>query len=71
MCIPMGKCKNATRGGADTQKGTSLTPLSHRGEAGDTGNTAHDLRDDVDLLVERIPQMGAPSMTPFRFMQSS
>ena len=28
----MGKCKNAARGGANTQKGTSPTPSSHRGE---------------------------------------
>ena len=67
----MGKCKNATRGGADAQKGTFPIPSSNTGEAGDTGNTAHDLRDDVDSLEEGISQMSAPSKMPFRFTQSS
>ena len=67
----MGKHKNTTRGGADAQKGTISTPLSHRGEAGDTGNVVYNLRDDLDSLEERISQMGAPSKMPFRFAQSS
>ena len=67
----MGKCKNATQGGADAQKSTSPTPSSHRGEASDTGNAVHNLRDDVDSLEEGISQMGATSKAPFRFMQSS
>ena len=67
----MWKCLNAARGRANAQKGTSATPLSHRGEAGDTGEAVHDLRDDVDSLKERISQMGAPSKISFRFMQSS
>ena len=62
---------NATRGGANAQTGTSPTPASHQGEAGDTGKAVHDLKDDVDLLEKRLSQMGAPSRTPFRFMQSS
>ena len=45
--------------------------LPHLIEARDTGDAVHNLRDDVDLLEERISQMGAPSKTPFRFMQSS
>ena len=53
------------------RNGTSSTPLSCRGGAGDSGDAVYDLRDDVDLLEKRISQMGAPSKTPFRFMQSS
>ena len=64
----MWKCKNATRGGADAQKGTSPTPSSHRDEAGDA---VHNLRDDVVSLDEGLSQMGAPSKTPFRCPQSS
>ena len=56
----MGKHKNAAKGRATTQKGTSPTLLSHGGEAGDTGKAVHDLRDDVDLLEERISQIGGP-----------
>ena len=66
----MGKHKNVTRGGADTQKGASPTPSSHRGEAGDTGNAVHDLRDDVASLEDGPSQTGAPSKIPFRFPQS-
>ena len=43
----------------------------HRGEAGDTGDADHDLGDNVDSLEERILQVGMPSKTPFRFMQSN
>ena len=57
----MGKHKNDAIGGADAQKGASLTPLSHRGEVGDTGEAVHDVRDDVDSLEERISYLGAPS----------
>ena len=67
----MGKCKNATQGGADVKKSTSPTPSSHKGEAGDTGNAVQILRDDVDSLEERMSWMGAPSKMPCRFMQSS
>ena len=68
----MGKHKNASRGGTDPKKVTSLTPSSHRGEdRGDTDDAVHGLRDDVDSLEERMSQMGAPSKTPFRFMQCS
>ena len=64
----MGKCTNATQGGAAAQKGISSTPSSHRGKARDTGDAVHDQRDDVHSLEERILQMGAPSKMPFRFM---
>ena len=71
FCIHMGKQKKAAKGGASTQKGTSLTPLSHGGEADDTGEAVHNLRDDVDSLEERLSQMGALSRMPFRVMESS
>ena len=58
----MGKCKNAAKGGADAHKGTSPTPSSHGGEAGDV---VHDLGDDGALLEEGLSQMGAPSKMPF------
>ena len=67
----MGKCNNTTRGGAYAQKGTCPTPSSPRGKAGDTGDAVHDLRDDVASLGEGLSQMGTPSRTPFRFLQSS
>ena len=67
----MVKCKNATRGEADTQKGTSPPPLSHRGEAGDTGNAVHNLKVDVASLEEKLSQMGTLSMMSFKFPQSS
>ena len=60
--------KNTAKGRGNAQKGTSLTLLSHGGEAGDTGNAVHDLRDDVASLKEGQSQMGAPSKTLFRFM---
>ena len=62
---------NTTRGGADAQNGLSPTPSSHRGDEGDTGNAVHDVREDVASLEEGLSQMGDPSKTPFRFMQSS
>ena len=58
-------------GGADSQKGTSPTPSSYRGEAGDTGYAVHDLRDDVASLEEGLSQMGALSKMLFIFLQSS
>ena len=67
----MGKHKNTTWGRADTQKRASPTPSSHRGEAGDTGDVVQDLRNDVDLLEERMLQKGASSRMPFRFMKCS
>ena len=67
----MEKHWNATRGGADSQKGTSPTPSSHRGEAGDTGDAVHNLKDDVASLEEGLSQMGTPSKMPFQFSQSS
>ena len=67
----MGRHKNAARGRANAQKGTSATPLYHGGEAGDRGEAAHDLRDDVASLEQGLSQMGAPSKMPFRFTQSS
>ena len=43
----MGKHKNATKGRSDAQKDIFSTPSSCMGEAGDTGDVVHDLRDDV------------------------
>ena len=67
----MGKHKGTAWGGADAQKSASPSPSPHRGEASDTGNAVLDLRDDVDLLEERMSWMAASSKMPFRFMQSS
>ena len=67
----MGKHKNAAQGGADAQKSTSSTPLSHRGEASNTGNAVQDQRDDVDSLEEGLSWMDASPKMPFRLMQSS
>ena len=47
------------------------TPSSHGGEAGDTGDAVHNLRDDLASLEEVLSQMGTPSKTSFRFTQSS
>ena len=33
-------------------------PSSHAGEAGDTGDVVHDLRDDLASLEEALSQMG-------------
>ena len=63
----MGKCKNATKGGSDAQKGTSPFPLSHAGEASDTGDVVHDLRDEVTSLEEALSQMGTSYKMPFHF----
>ena len=65
----MGKCRNATKGESDTQKGISPTPSSHAGEAGDTGDVVHDLRDEVASLEEALSQMGTSSKMPFCFVQ--
>ena len=50
----MGKHKNAAKGGANAQKGASSTLLSQGGEAGDTGDALHNLRDDVASLEEGL-----------------
>ena len=67
----MGKCTNATKGGSNVQKGVSPTPLSHAGEADNTGDVVHDLRDDVTSLEEALLQMGASSKVPFHFARHS
>ena len=67
----MGKCKNATKWGADTQMGISSSLSSCVGEAGDTGDVVHDLRDEVALLEDTLSQMGASSKMPSCFMQHS
>ena len=67
----MGKHKNATKGGAGTQKGASSTPLSHGAEVGDTGDTVQVLMEEVASLEEVLLQMGASSKIPFRFTQSN
>ena len=48
----MGKHKNAAKGGAGAQKGTSPTLSSHVGEAGDTGDTVHDVMEEVTYNIE-------------------
>ena len=67
----MGKCKNAPKESRGTQKGTSSTPLFHEGEPGDTGNSLHNLGEDMASFEEVLLWMGASSKTPFRFTQSS
>ena len=67
----MGKHRNATKGGTDTQKGISPTPSSCVGEAGDTDHVAHDLRDEVASLEDTLSQMGTSSKMPFNFMWCS
>ena len=57
----MGKHKNATKGGSDAQKGMSHTLSSCAGEAGDTGDVVHYLRDEMASLEEALSQMGASS----------
>ena len=59
----MEKCKNAA-GGSRCLKECLPTPSSHRGEAGDTGETVQDLRDDVDSWEEGMSQIGASPKTP-------
>ena len=66
----MEECKNAAQGGADAQRLASPTPVSHRGEASDTGEAVQDLRDDVDSMEEEVSQIGASPKMPFRFTQS-
>ena len=68
----MGQHKNAARGGTTAQKGTSPTLSSHGGEAGDTGEAGHDLRDDVGFTGGMtIPDGVLHPRMPFRFKQLS
>ena len=67
----MGKHRNATKGGSDAQKGISLTPSPHAGEASNMGDVVSDLRDEVALLEEALSQMGASSKMPYHFVQHS
>ena len=67
----MGKHRNATKGGADAQKGISPTPLFHVGETGNTGDVVHDLKDKVASLENTLSQMGTSSKMPFHFTQCS
>ena len=61
--------KNVARGGANAQKGTSLTSSSHRGKAGDIHKADNNLRDNVPLLKEGLSQIGTPSKKmPFRIL---
>ena len=53
----MGKCKNVTKGGSDSQKGISPTPSYHAGEAGYIGFVVRGLRDEVALLEKALLQM--------------
>ena len=43
-------------------------PSSCAGEADDTGDKVHDLRDVVASLEEALSQMGASSKTPFQMI---
>ena len=61
----MGECKNTTKEKSHTQKGISPTPLSHVGEAGNTGDVVCDLRDVVASLEEALSQMDTSSKIPF------
>ena len=64
----MGKHKNTTKGGSDTQKGISPTPLSHVGEAGNRGDVVCDLWDEVTSLEDTLSQIGTSSKMPFCFV---
>ena len=55
------------KGVTNAQEGAFPTQSSHGGEAPDTGNAVHDLRDDVASLEEELSQMGTPSKTTCRF----
>ena len=59
----MEKCRNATKGEADAQKGVSPAPSSPAGEVGNPSDVVCNLRDEV------ASQMGTSSKTPFCFMQ--
>ena len=67
----MGKHKNATKGGSDTQRGISPILSFHAGEAGDMGDVGHNLRDEVALLEDILSEMGASSKMPFCFVWCS
>ena len=60
---------DTAKGGADAQKGVSPTPSSLVGEAGDTGDVIHDLRDEVTSLEDALSQMVTSSKMPFCFAQ--
>ena len=65
FCAPMGKCRNATKGGADAQKGVSPNPPSScMGEAGDTDDVVCDLRDEKASLEDALSQMGVSFKFP-------
>ena len=64
----MGKCKNVTKEGSDTQKGISPTLSSCVGEAGNTGDVVYDLRDKVASLEEALSHMDTSSQMPFCFV---
>ena len=41
------------------------------GEAGDTGDVVHDLRDEVASMEETLSEIGTSSKTAFHFVQHS
>ena len=67
----MGKHKNATKGGSDAQKGISPSMSSCAGEADNTGDVVHVLRDEVASLEDTLSQMGTSSKMPFHFVWCS
>ena len=61
----MGKHKNATKGGSDAQKGIFPTLSFSAGEACDTSDVVHDLRDEVASLEDTLLHMGTSFKMPF------
>ena len=53
----------------NAQKGISLPLLSYVGEAGNTSDVVHSLRDELPSLEEALSQMGTSSKMPFHFTQ--
>ena len=67
----MRKWRDATKEGADAQKGVSPTLSSHAGEADNKGDVVWNLRDERALLEDALSQMGTSSKMPFHFMWHS
>ena len=69
--MPQWKSVRMLLGESGCSKECLPTPLSNRGDAGDTGNIVQDLRDDMDSCEEGMSWIGASPKMSFRFMQSS
>ena len=67
----MGKHKNTTKCDTGAQKGSSSTPSSHDGEAGDTGDMVQDLMEEVASLEKVLSQMSASSKMPLKLPRPS